>query len=97
MSATKDGASLWSDTHHRTYDDIFKLQEEITVDVAAALDLRLRAATTAATTESFEAYDAYLFSPNAVDLGIAIGVVVSAHLARIATRWRSLRPRCPLK
>jgi TolB-like protein/Tfp pilus assembly protein PilF len=60
MSGTKHGASLWSDTYDRTYEDIFKLQEEIAVDVAAALDLRLRAAATAAPTESFEAYDAYL-------------------------------------
>ena len=60
MSGTKHGASLWSDTYDRTYDDIFKLQEEIAVDVAAALDLRLRAAATPSPTESFEAYDAYL-------------------------------------
>lgn len=57
---TTTGNAIWSETYDRAVDDLFALQSQLATDVAGALDLRLRAATSEPPTSSLEAYDAYL-------------------------------------
>jgi adenylate cyclase len=57
---TRDGFHLWSRNFDRRVEDVFAVQSEIAADVAAALDLRLKAANAPPPTSSLEAYDAYL-------------------------------------
>ena len=57
---TRDGFHLWSRNFDRRVEDVFTVQSEISADVAAALDLRLKAANAPPPTSSLEAYDAYL-------------------------------------
>jgi adenylate cyclase len=57
---TADGFHLWSRNFDRRVEDVFAVQSAIATDVAAALDLRLKAANAPPPTSSLEAYDAYL-------------------------------------
>lgn len=57
---TRDGFHLWSRNFDRRVEDVFAVQSEIAANVAAALDLRLKAANAPPPTSSLKAYDAYL-------------------------------------
>lgn len=56
----RDGVGIWTDTYDEPMGDLFRLQGRIAADVAAALDLRLKAEAQPPPTESLEAYDVYL-------------------------------------
>jgi TolB-like protein/Flp pilus assembly protein TadD len=63
----KDGTALWSQHYDRPYKDLFKLQDDITNAVAAALKAKLMGSGTAPPSQSdrppsgnLEAYNAYL-------------------------------------
>lgn len=56
----RDALSIWTDTYDEPMGDLFRLQGRIAADVAAALDLRLKAEAQPPPTNSLEAYDAYL-------------------------------------
>ncbi len=59
-----DGFHVWSQNYDRTLDDIFRIQDEISADVASALGSSLlvgaRSAMQGIDTENFSAYDIYL-------------------------------------
>ncbi len=57
---TGDGFHLWSRNFDRRVEDVFAVQSEIAADVAAVLDLRLKAANAPPPTSDLKAYDAYL-------------------------------------
>ncbi len=59
-----DGFHLWSQTYDRDLEDVFAVQDEITLAIVDALELQLgtsaRARQSARHTDSIEAYEAYL-------------------------------------
>jgi adenylate cyclase len=57
---TSDGTHLWSDTYDRTFDDIFKIQDEISAAVERQLKLSLLNKRTAGARMKPEAYNLYL-------------------------------------
>ncbi len=60
----RTATSLWSETYERHMNDVFAVQDDITRAIVAALDLRLKAAASGASTRratpNVEAYDLYL-------------------------------------
>lgn len=56
----RDALGIWTGTYDEPMGDLFRLQGQIAADVAAALDLRLKAEAQPPPTDSLEAYDAYL-------------------------------------
>ena len=61
-----DGFQIWSETYDRKFDDIFKIQDEITADVVKELKVTLLGEAPKARTTNPEAYALYL---QAVQLG----------------------------
>jgi TolB-like protein/Flp pilus assembly protein TadD len=62
---TKDGTAIWSEKYDRPYTDLFKLQDDITTAVAAALKTKLLGGGVATQTDrppsgNLDAYNAYL-------------------------------------
>ena len=64
LTSASDGLVLWSESYDREAKDVFALQDDITQAIVAALQVRLAAGTTEATsgagTTNLEAYDLYL-------------------------------------
>ncbi|HEY0179490.1 MAG TPA: tetratricopeptide repeat protein [Dokdonella sp.] len=101
---TEDGSTLWSQRYDRPYADLFALQDEITQDVAAALEAKLLTTADAAQAAdrppggNLDAYNAYLQGlfhmkrASEADLRKAIDAFTQATRldARYAAAWTQL-------
>ncbi len=61
VTSTADGSELWSETFDRTASGIFAVQDELTRDIVAKLNLKLKGASSVSHgTQNLQAYDLYL-------------------------------------
>ena len=79
LTKAADGSTLWADSFDRPYKDLFALQDQITAQVATALQSKLQPATSPKVQSdrppsgNLDAYNAYLEARSATKLDDAIG------------------------
>ncbi|RZA16520.1 MAG: tetratricopeptide repeat protein, partial [Lysobacteraceae bacterium] len=84
LTRASDGSTLWAQNYDRPYKDLFALQDQITMQVAAALKSRLQPASQAKAQSdrppggNLDAYDAYMQARSATRLDDAVKAYDSA-------------------